>query len=140
MLIQPLLLGILVVAADQATKAAVTHRLGSGKIVSVGPWLRVHCVVTHFKSRGLLRRPAVLLLIWAAALGILVLAINAGHFFQRPVAQMGLGAAFAGSGSNLYDRLRYGAVIDFLDLGWWPASNLADIAIVLGVIMALRFL
>jgi Signal peptidase (SPase) II len=49
-------------------------------------------------------------------------------------------AALAGSGSNLYDRLRHGAVIDFLDLGWWPASNLADIAIVLGVIVSLRFL
>lgn len=135
-----LLFAALVVAADQATKAAVTNRLGSGKIVSVGPWLRVHCVVTRFRHQGLLRRPAVLLLIWAAALAVVLLATNSGHFFQRRTAQMGLGAALAGSGSNLYDRLRHGRVIDFLDLGWWPASNLADVAIVLGVIMALRFL
>lgn len=135
-----LLVAAFVVAADQATKAAVTNRLGSGKIVSVGPWLHVHCVVTRFGRHGLLRRPVVLLLIWAAALGVLVLATNSGHFFQRPAAQMGLDAALAGSASNLYDRLRHGSVIDFLDLGWWPASNLADIAIVLGVIIALRFL
>jgi signal peptidase II len=135
-----LLFAALVVAADQATKAAVTNRLGSGKIVSVGPWLRVHCVVTRFRRHGLLRSPAMLVLIWAAALAVVLLATNSGHFFQRPAAQLGLGAALAGSGSNLYDRLRHGSVIDFLDLGWWPASNLADIAIVLGIIISLRFL
>jgi signal peptidase II len=53
---------------------------------------------------------------------------------------MGLAAAFAGSASNLYDRLQNGVVIDFLDLGWWPASNVADVALVLGVAVALRFL
>jgi len=52
---------------------------------------------------------------------------------------MGLAAALAGSGSNLYDRVRRGAVVDFLDLGWWPTSNLADIALVAGVVVALCF-
>lgn len=137
---QQLLFAALVVAVDQATKAAVANRLGSGKAVSLGPWLRVHCVVTRFRHHGLLRRPTMLLVIWTAALSVVLLATHSGHFFQRPAAQMGLGAALAGSASNLYDRLRHGAVIDFLDLGWWPASNLADIAIVLGVITALRFL
>jgi len=31
-------------------------------------------------------------------------------------------------------------VIDFLDLGWWPVFNLADVAITIGVTMALWFL
>lgn len=136
---QPLLLAAFVAAADRASKATVA-RLTSGRVVSVGPWLRIHCVVTRFRRQGLLRSPAMLLLIWTTALAVVLLATNSGHFFQRPAAQMGLGAALAGSGSNLYDRLRYGAVIDFLDLGWWPASNLADVAIVLGIIISLRFL
>jgi signal peptidase II len=80
------------------------------------------------------------LIIWTAAAAVLGIAAHSGMFFRSSVAGMGLAAALAGSGSNLYDRLRHGAVIDFLDVGWWPVSNLADIALVAGVIAALRFL
>jgi signal peptidase II len=38
-----------------------------------------------------------------------------------------------GSVSNLADRVRLGHVTDFLDLGFWPAFNLADTFIVVGV-------
>lgn len=140
MLIEPVLLAALVIAADRFSKVVVCNLLGSGRVVPIGARLRIRYVVTRFQRRGLLRSPTALLLLWTAALGVVLLATSSGHFFQHPVAQMGLGAALAGSGSNLYDRLRHGAVIDFLDLGWWPASNLADIAIVLGVIVSLRFL
>ena len=42
-----------------------------------------------------------------------------------------------GSVSNLVDRVRLGHVTDFLDLRWWPAFNLADMCIVVGVVMLL---
>ena len=130
----------LVLAADRYSKEAVSEHLRSGRVLSIGAGLRIRCVVTRFRSRGLWNAPGALLLLWAAALVAVTLAASSGLFFQRWAAQMGLAAAFAGSASNLYDRLRHGAVIDFLDLGWWPASNLADIALVLGVAIALRFL
>jgi len=38
-----------------------------------------------------------------------------------------------GSVANLLDRVRLGHVTDFLDLRWWPAFNLADSFIVVGV-------
>lgn len=45
----------------------------------------------------------------------------------------------AGSISNFIDRLRYGYVVDFISLPFWPAFNLADVAIVLGsLIMVIR--
>jgi signal peptidase II len=77
---------------------------------------------------------------WWAALGGILLAIQSGWFFQQPAAQAGLGVALGGAGSNLCDRLRYGEVVDFLDLGWWPVFNLADVAITVGVIAALWFI
>jgi lipoprotein signal peptidase len=40
------------------------------------------------------------------------------------------GLAFGGSAGNVIDRVRRGVVVDFIDLGWWPAFNLADAAIV----------
>lgn len=50
---------------------------------------------------------------------------------------------FAGAGGNLIDRIRLGEVIDFLDVYWknyhWPAFNLADSAICLGVFMYAAF-
>lgn len=46
-------------------------------------------------------------------------------------------AAIAGSISNLYDRILYGGVIDFIEIDFlgfvWPTFNFADVAIVLGV-------
>jgi len=50
---------------------------------------------------------------------------------------VGLGLALGGSASNLFDILRDRHVIDFIDLGWWPVFNVADIAIVVGLVMAI---
>ena len=41
----------------------------------------------------------------------------------------------AGAMGNLYDRIRYGYVIDFLDFRFWPVFNLADASICLGVFL-----
>ncbi|PMP82774.1 MAG: signal peptidase II [Chloroflexus aggregans] len=43
------------------------------------------------------------------------------------------GLVFGGGLSNLFDRLRQGYVVDFIQFGWWPMFNLADSAITLGV-------
>ncbi len=52
-----------------------------------------------------------------------------------------VGLIVGGAVGNVIDRLRLGAVIDFLDLHWagfhWPAFNLADSAITLGVVLLL---
>jgi hypothetical protein len=109
-LVQPILAAAFVIAADRSSKTAAANLLGSGKVLSIGNGLRVRCVVTRFRNRGFLDRPAMLLLVWAAALAIIALAISSGMFFQRPLAQMG------------------------------PVSNLADIALVLGIAIALRFI
>ncbi len=137
---EQLLVGALVLAADRYSKAAVGERLRAGRVLSVGSCLRIHYVLTRFKTRGLLQSPTSLAVVWTATAALLALTTHWGLFFRSPAAQMGLAAALAGSGSNLYDRLRHRAVIDFLDVGWWPVSNLADIALVSGVIVALGFL
>lgn len=62
---------------------------------------------------------------------------------RRPVEAIGLGLAVGGALSNVIDRLRFGAVRDFIDLYWrehhWPAFNLADAAIVAGLAMVILF-
>jgi signal peptidase II len=64
-----------------------------------------------------------------------VLAAGAGSPSGQ-IAGAGLVVALGGATSNLLDRIRRGAVIDFIALAWWPAFNLADVAIVVGVVVA----
>jgi signal peptidase II len=52
---------------------------------------------------------------------------------RHPVLPVALGLLIGGSVSNLIDRVRLGHVTDFLDLRYWPAFNLADSFIVIGV-------
>jgi signal peptidase II len=56
---------------------------------------------------------------------------------RHPVLPVGLGLVIGGSVSNLVDRVRLGYVTDFIDFRWWPAFNLADSFIVIGVVVLL---
>jgi signal peptidase II len=44
-----------------------------------------------------------------------------------------LGVLLGGALGNLYDRMLFEGVRDFVDLGWWPVFNIADVEIVIGV-------
>ena len=59
---------------------------------------------------------------------------------RHPVLPAALGLLIGGSVSNLVDRIRLHHVTDFIDLRWWPAFNLADSFIVIGVAMLLAAL
>jgi len=56
---------------------------------------------------------------------------------RRPITATGLGLAIGGALGNVADRVRLGSVRDFIDVYWrdwhWPAFNLADAAIVIGL-------
>ena len=56
---------------------------------------------------------------------------------ERPLLWLPVGMILGGAIGNLADRARVGAVIDFIDPMWWPAFNLADASIVLGVLVLL---
>ncbi|MGC8810813.1 MAG: signal peptidase II, partial [bacterium] len=61
--------------------------------------------------------------------------LRSGH----KMAILSLSLILGGAIGNLIDRLRYGEVIDFLDVHWydwhWPAFNIADSSITMGVIL-----
>jgi signal peptidase II len=80
----------------------------------------------------------VLVALWILALGCTTLAIAVGpDLASNQLASAGVAGALAGAASNVYDRVRRGAVVDFIALGRWPAFNPADVAIVTGVALAL---
>jgi signal peptidase II len=123
-------------AVDQASKAWAATRLGQGRTIAVGRWLRFRCVLNRV---GLVRwpreRPAMALLV-AMALAIVV----SGPYvpiLRSVVLLVGFGLVVGGAAGNLADRMRRNAVVDFIDLGWWPVFNLADAAIVIGTAVVL---
>jgi lipoprotein signal peptidase len=77
-----------------------------------------------------------LALTWLMALASAVILRTVGNVFDSSASLAGLGLAFGGAASNLVDLLRRRYVINYIDLGWWPAFNLADAAIIAGLAAA----
>ncbi|MEW6446628.1 MAG: signal peptidase II [Bacillota bacterium] len=75
-----------------------------------------------------------LFLILAGFLLVLIFLLAYNRIRQAPLFwRAGAGLILGGTLGNLLDRLRLGHVVDFIDLGFWPVFNLADIAITCGV-------
>jgi signal peptidase II len=121
------------VAADQLTKRIVTSHLALDQADHVvGPFW-IHHVQNSGIAFGLFssKTAAVIVLTGIAVVWMLVFFARSGA--RHPVLPVALGLVIGGSMSNLIDRLRLGYVTDFLDLRYWPAFNLADSFIVIGV-------
>jgi signal peptidase II len=120
---------------DQWSKAMVRVHL-PGRSVSWGPVLRIR-YVTHWKDSYKQDRARIgLILVWFAGLLSSVVLHRSGAWFQSRVAVVGLGLALGGAAGNLLDILWRRCVVNFVDLRWWPVFNLADVAIVAGLLMA----
>jgi len=125
-----------VVAVDQVTKLLADNRIPRGDSLNVFFALDL----TNTRNRGVAfgfldgRGGVVGVLIAAALLALVVwFAINA----TRAWLWLPVGLLLGGAVGNLIDRLREGAVIDFIDPYGWPAFNLADTCIVVGVLALL---
>ncbi len=121
---------------DQWSKMMVELHLAD-RCISWEPILRIRRVTN---LRDIYRRDSarvVLVLVWFTALVSAVILHRSGAWFQSHLALFGLGLAFGGAAGNLLDILRHGYVVDFIDLGWWPVFNLADVAILAGLLLAL---
>jgi signal peptidase II len=126
-------LALAAIGADQLTKWIVTSNLELGGGVHIlGPfWIR------HVQNSGIAfgffpsATAAVIVLTAGAVAWMLAYFARSGG--RHPVLPIALGLVIGGSVSNLADRIRLGHVTDFLDFRYWPAFNLADSFIVIGV-------
>lgn len=129
-----LLLG-LVLALDQVSKALVRATVEPGDRDPILPGVNLVHVRNEGVAFGLLSGQPIVLVIVAVALTGLV-AWFAFHL-RRPHVWIPTGMLLGGALGNVIDRLREGAVTDFIKLPLWPAFNVADIAIVFGVLALL---
>jgi signal peptidase II len=139
-----------IIIADQITKAIVLAKLALYQSVAVIPGF---FSLTHIHNPGgafgfLAQQDS------AVRIGIFLAASTMAIFFiflfyrqipkTHPILAAGLALIFGGAIGNLIDRLRFGKVVDFLDfyIGalHWPAFNVADSAISVGVTIFLAHL
>ena len=137
--LEPMLAAAGVLAMDQASKAVVLHTSPCASGVD----RRFLCIRRGLNRGGALGlfAPPALLVIWGAAVVLVALALYGDAFHHGTLGPVGLGAAVGGATGNLLDRLRKGAIVDFIAVGWWPVFNLADVAIVAGaglVLLSIR--
>ena len=124
-------------AGDQTTKHLVTANLRPGEGVHVRGPLWIHRVQNSGIAFGLFPSATLLVAVATMIAVVWMLVFFARSGARHPVLPAALGLLIGGSVSNLLDRVRLGHVTDFLDLGWWPAFNLADSFIVIGVALLL---
>ena len=133
-------IGFAAIAADQLTKYIVTSQLQlDDGLHVVGPFW-IHHVQNSGIAFGLFASATavVILLTTIAVSAMLIFFARSGA--RHPILPVALGLVIGGSLSNLLDRVRLGYVTDFLDLRYWPAFNLADSFIVIGVLVLLAAL
>ncbi|MDQ4133775.1 MAG: signal peptidase II [Actinomycetota bacterium] len=130
----------LVIVADQLTKAWATEALADGPIDLFGS-VRFALTTNTAGAFGLGGR-FVPFLALAALVLVTVLATRSEAIRLRSVA-VAAGLVLGGALGNLLDRLfrspgmLRGAVVDFVDVGFWPVFNVADSAITVGCILLL---
>ena len=139
------LTAFLVVAADQLSKTWIRDNLAKGESLPETGFCRLTHVHNTGVAFGLFQGHSFLFTI-IAVVGIVLLLIFVLFFYRRLhfpdswLADTALGLILGGTIGNLIDRLRLGYVTDFIDFGIWPAFNIADSAIVVGVIIFAYFL
>jgi signal peptidase II len=125
-----------VVAIDQATKQLAATRIIPNDQVDVLPGLQLTNTRNTGVAFGALEGGG---LIVAILIGLSLAALIGYFVLNRDRAWLWLpvGMLFGGALGNLADRAREGAVIDFIDPIAWPAFNVADSCIVVGVFVLL---
>jgi signal peptidase II len=122
-----------VIALDQLTKAWAVDVLDGGRVIDVVWTLRLRLTFNEGAAFSVGGGSGGLL----ALLGLAVVAIVYRSVLRWPgrLPPIALGVVVGGALGNLVDRVaRDGAVVDFIDLQWWPLFNVADIGITCGAI------
>ncbi|WP_354687859.1 signal peptidase II [Cupriavidus necator] len=132
------------VMADQLAKSVISRTYAYGDQVEVTPFFNLVHVLnpgaafSFLAGAGGWQRPFLI------ALGLVASAWLMRILWQQPprLEALGYSLILGGALGNVADRVLRGAVVDFLDFHWrhthWPAFNLADVAITLGVTLLIK--
>jgi signal peptidase II len=127
---------VVVLAVDQLSKSWAVSALDDRDIDLLGS-LRLHLERNSGAAFSLNQGRGGLVALLAIAVVLVIVWV--GRSVHTKPGALAVGLVLGGAAGNLTDRvfrdgsgLLGGAVVDFIDLQWWPVFNVADIAIVLG--------
>jgi len=140
-----------VVLLDQLTKGWIERNLPLYESIVPFPALGDFFTITHFTNTGAafgLFRDQNILFVAIAAVVVLSIFVYSRYLpHDKLLVQIALGLQLGGAAGNMIDRIRLGHVTDFLFFRKlpiinqpWPAFNVADMAIVSGVILLALFI
>jgi signal peptidase II len=127
---------LLVVGLDQVTKQIAVHAVSRGGSDNVFFGVDIVNARNTGVAFGALRGGGLIVSLLIALSLVLLLAYFLTHL-STPRLWLPVGMLFGGALGNVADRIRIGAVVDFIDPVLWPAFNLADASIVIGVLILL---
>ena len=121
--------------SDQLTKLFVEQNLCPFRTIpSSGP-IQLVCTYNTGSAFGLFQQHTnILILASMVGLGVLFY-IYWAHYIEKSLFRISLGLQLGGAFGNLLDRVMYGRVTDFIKIGPWPVFNVADSAVVVGIII-----
>ena len=138
-------LSLLAIILDQGSKLAITSSMQLYQSIQVMPYFRLTYVHNTGAAFSFLSEAGGWQRWFFAGLALVISAVIAVWLSRlkphETLLAVALSLVLGGAIGNLIDRLAYGYVIDFLDVYYqtwhWPAFNIADSAITLGVVLML---
>lgn len=125
-----------VLLADQVVKALVTSSLQRGEERQIVAGVKLVNVRNNGVAFGQLQNGGAIVAV-VIVIAVLALLVYFSRNGTRPWVWLPTGLLLGGAVGNIVDRLREGAVIDFVKLPYWPPFNVADSAITVGVVVLL---
>jgi signal peptidase II len=133
------LLAVVVLVLDYATKMAVLRTFAPGESLALAPFFNLVLVFNKGAAFSFLATAQGWQTLFFAAIAVVASAVISFLILKnetKPLFCAALALILGGALGNLYDRIAYGHVVDFLDFhaaGWhFPAFNVADSAITVG--------
>ncbi len=134
------MIAAVVTGIDQLSKYLVTTFMELEESIPAEGFFRLTYTTNTGGAFSLFTNQNLLLSI-AGVLGIAILVIFLRFIpLQSKVLKLGLGLVLGGAIGNLIDRIRFGEVTDFIDVGSWPVFNVADSSIVIGIAFIVFYL
>lgn len=134
------LTALLVIIADQSSKVWIRYILDKNESLFELGFFRIIHIQNTGASFGLFQDQSfALTIVGIVSIVVLLLFVfRFSHhfpFLNNRLGMLSLGLILGGTVGNLIDRLRFGHVTDFIDVSVWPAFNVADSCLTVGVIM-----
>jgi signal peptidase II len=134
------LIAAAVIALDQVTKVVIRATLSPHEAWPDRDWvLNIVNVSNSGAAFGILQGQTVFLVV-TSLVGVAAIVL---YYFYPPlehgVLRVALGLQLGGAAGNLIDRVRFGEVTDFVNFDFWPAFNVADASISIGVATIMWF-